>query len=165
MNIFIGCTSDKKSSPCKAEDMYMPSSLYRKALTYAKKVLKGDHIYILSAKYHLLPLSKHISPYNQYLGDFSAEEKQKWYDETISQMKSHHINFNEKTVFLCGEDYYKGLKDEFSNADCPYGRQEGIGYVLKWLTKKIKGVDEIKESMVSLYDYVYATLNEQEELD
>lgn len=162
MNIFIGCTSDKKHTTCKAKDMYMPSSLYRKALTYAEKVLKGDHIYILSAKYHLLPLNKTISPYNQYLGDFSARQKEEWYKETLSQMKSHHINFNEKTVFLCGEDYYKGLKDEFSDCDCPYGRQDGIGYVLKWLTKKNSGVEEIKESMIPLYDYIKET---KEDLD
>ena len=159
MNVFIGCTHEKKSIECKAEDMYKPSSLYCKALTYAKKILKADHIYILSAKYHLLPLNKTISPYNQYLGDFNAEEKEEWYKETISQMKQHHIDFNEKTVFLCGEDYYKGLKDEFSDCDCPYEKQDGIGYILGWLTKQIEGVEEIKESMISLYNYLKEELN------
>ena len=138
--------------------MYMPSSIFRKSLTYAKKVLKADHIYILSAKYHLLPLNKRISPYNQYLGDFSAEQKQEWYDETLAQMKSHHINFNEKTVFLCGEDYYKGLKDEFSDATYPFATRT-FGFILKYLQRKISGVDEIKESMINLYDYL------KEELD
>ena len=69
MNVFLSCTKEKASSRCKAKDMYMPSSLFEKSYRYATEVLKADHIYILSAKHHLLSLNTEIEPYNQTLMD------------------------------------------------------------------------------------------------
>jgi len=68
-------------------------------------------------------------------------------------MKSHHINFSEKTIFLCGETYYGNLEGEFSDCRCPFkGRK--FGFILKWLKNKCKGKDQVKEGMTSLYDYL-----------
>ena len=153
MNVFIGCSQEKGSSACKAEDMYT-STIFKKSLIYAKEILKAEHIYILSAKYFLLPLNKTISPYNRYLGDYSAEQKKEWADEVIKEMKSHHIDFNEKTIFLCGEDYYGNLESEFSNCSCPF-KGRTFGFILKYLKNKCKGKDkDIKEGFISLYDYI-----------
>ena len=152
MNVFIGCSQEKKSTTCKAEEMYT-SPIFEKSLIYAKEILHADHIYILSAKHFLLPLGKTISPYNVYLGDYSADEKKEWAQEVLKQMKAHHINFNEKTIFLCGEDYYGNLKGEFSDCKCPF-KGRTFGFILKWLKNKCKGKDQVKEGMTSLYEYL-----------
>ena len=152
MNVFIGCSQEKKSTTCKAEEMYT-STIFKKSLIYAKDVLHAEHVYILSAKHFLLPLGKTISPYNVYLGDYSSEKRKEWAEEVVKQMKSHHINFNEKTIFLCGEDYYENLVNEFSDCKCPF-KGRTFGFILKWLKNKCKGKDQVKEGMLSLYDYL-----------
>ena len=155
MNVFISCTKSKEDYETTARHMYIPSAMFRKSLTYAKKVLKAEHIYILSAKYHLLPLNKSITPYNEYLGDFSEEDKEKWYEITIDMMKKQGIDFNEKAVFLAGDDYCSGLVGEFSNAECPF-KHKGQGDILHWLTTQNEGVEEIQESgfIIPLSDYL-----------
>ena len=115
MNIFLSCTKEKADKRCKACEMYMPSSLFAKSYEYAKS-MNPDKIYILSAKHHLLPLSRVIAPYNETLNDASVDERKAWTEEVIKQMKSHGIDFNAKTYFFCGENYIEFLKDYFPNS-------------------------------------------------
>ena len=112
MNIFLSCTKKKASHRCKAEEMYGESSLFSKALEYAKS-LNPDKMYILSAKHHVLPLSKEIDPYNKTLKDCSAEERKEWTEEVVKQLKAKGVNFEAKTLFFCGEDYIQYLKEYF----------------------------------------------------
>lgn len=63
----ISCCKTKEAvkhpNTIKSESLYK-SPLFKKALKYAKEVLKADRIYILSAKYHLLSLDCQISTYD-----------------------------------------------------------------------------------------------------
>lgn len=56
MNIFLSCTKKKSSHRCKAEDMYKESSLFSKALEYAKSLNPDNIIYCLQSImfYHYL---------------------------------------------------------------------------------------------------------------
>ena len=146
MNIFLSCTKEKESKRCKAREMYMPSSLFSKSYEYAKS-LNPDKIYILSAKHHLLPLSREIEPYNVTLNDASVEERKEWTEEVLKQMKAAHIDFNAKTYFFCGENYIEFLKDHFPNSKSMYAGR-GIGEIMHWLDSKI---GKLKES---LYDWL-----------
>ena len=134
MNIFLSCTKKKASHRCKAEEMYSESSLFSKALEYAKS-LNPDHIYILSAKHHLLPLNKEIEPYNLTLKDFSAEERKNWTEKVLKQLKDKNINFNAKTLFLCGECYIEYLKEYFPDSKSLFDGK-GIGEIMHWLDNK-----------------------------
>ena len=89
MNVFLSCTKEKESKRCKAKEMYMPSSLFSKSYEYAQS-LNPDKIYILSAKHHLLPLSREISPYNKTLNDAGVEERKEWAEEVYTDEKSRY---------------------------------------------------------------------------
>ena len=52
--VLISCVSKKLDHSAKARDMYI-SPLFKLSLKYAQK-LNPDKIFILSAKYHLLPI-------------------------------------------------------------------------------------------------------------
>ena len=146
MNIFLSCTKKKANHRCKAEEMYGESSLFSKCLEYAKS-LNPDKIYILSAKHHVLPLSKEIEPYNKTLNDCSVEERKEWTEEVVKQLKSKNINFDAKTYFFCGENYIEFLKEYFSNAEFVF-EGKGIGEIMHWLDNKIGKTNE------SLYGYI-----------
>jgi len=70
----ISCGSKKLDKKAQAQDMFI-SPLFKKSLEYAKKVLKPDGIYILSAKYGLLGLKTDIEPYNMALNNMSTQDK------------------------------------------------------------------------------------------
>lgn len=146
MNVFLSCTKEKESKRCKAREMYMPSSLFSKSYEYAQS-LNPDKIYILSAKHHLLPLSREIAPYNHTLNDAGVEERKEWAEEVYKQMKKVGIDFNAKTYFFCGENYIEFLKDYFPNHKSMYAGK-GIGEIMHWLDNKLKKVKE------SLYEYI-----------
>ena len=80
--VFLGCSATKAAKKCKAKDLYQ-GSLFKYSYEYAKKKLKPNRIFILSAKHHLLSLGDVIAPYDMCLDDFSAEENQEWADEVI----------------------------------------------------------------------------------
>lgn len=140
MNVFLSCTKEKRSSRCKAKEMYSASALFSKAYEYTQ-TLNPDKIYILSAKHHLLPLNKEINPYNQTLNDFSEEKRKEWAEEVLKQMKAANIDFNAKTYFFCGENYIKHLKEHFSNYESVFDKKQ-IGEILHYLDKKIGKVEE-----------------------
>ena len=146
MNVFLSCTKEKENKRCRAREMYMPSSLFSKSYEYAKS-LNPDKIYILSAKHHLLPLSKEIAPYNVTLNGAGVEERKEWTEEVLKQMKRAGIDFNAKTYFFCGENYIEFLKDHFPNSKSMYAGR-GIGEIMHWLDSKI---GKLKES---LYDWL-----------
>lgn len=156
MNIFLSCTKEKETKRCKAREMYMPSSLFSKSYEYAK-TLNPDKIYILSAKHHLLPLSREIAPYNYTLKDAGEDERKEWAEEVIKQMKSHGVDFDAKTYFFCGEAYLKYLRDYFPNRKEMYSGK-GIGEIMHWLDSKLGHLKE------SLYDWL-KTYNNKESIE
>ena len=131
--------------------MYGESSLFSKALKYAKS-LNPDKIYILSAKHHVLPLSKEIDPYNKTLKDCSAEERKEWTEEVVKQLKSKGVNFEAKTLFFCDEDYIQYLKEYFPNSKSMF-EGKGIGEIMHWLDEKNGKTNE------SLYEHLIYELN------
>lgn len=155
MNVFLSCTKKKANHRCKAEEMYGESPLFSKALEYAKS-LNPDKIYILSAKYHVLPLSKEIDPYNKTLKDCSAEERKEWTEEVVKQLKAKNVNFEAETLFFCGEDYIQYLKEYFPNSKSMF-EGKGIGEIMHWLDGKNSKTNE------SIYEYLIYALNKNVE--
>lgn len=101
----ISCTKVKQTYPCVAENMYSPSTLFRKARDYVSK--KGYvRWFVLSARYGLLNPTDIIRPYDVTLKDMSKDEVIEW-----SRCVSDKINFVwlKEVHFYSGERYRKFL--------------------------------------------------------
>jgi hypothetical protein len=135
--------------------MYSESDLFSKAYEYAKS-LNPDHIYILSAKHHVLELDDVIEPYNLTLNDFSVEEREEWSNKVIDILKQKNVNFNQKVYFFAGESYTEFIKDHFKNRKEVFSGK-GFGEILSFLDKKNESLTEhLKNKIVkSLKEYIY----------
>jgi hypothetical protein len=131
----ISCVSKKCLHRAKAENMYI-SILFKKTLKYAKNILKADKIFILSAKYGLLPLNKEIDPYNVTLISMTSVERQKWADLVVKQLKGECDISHDKFYILAGKKYYEDLIPHLKNHEI---KMEGltIGKRYQWLNAQL----------------------------
>jgi len=135
--VLVSCSAGKEDKPMPAEKLYN-SDLFKKQLEYAKKLAPSNHIYIISAKYHLVPLNKTIPPYNLTLKEMPASEREKWSDIVKKQLEQKGYNLQkDKFVFLAGNAYRQYLETHMKNVDVPF---EGlrIGQQKKALLQKLK---------------------------
>ena len=128
MIVFISCVKKKREYSCPAKDLY-DSDLFRKSYSYACKI--ADKVYILSAKYGLLDPNEVIEPYNQTLNGKSEKYKKLWAYKVYQQFIKAGGDCNEKSVFLCGENYRKCIISKFPNAVVPL-KGYSFGNQLKW---------------------------------
>lgn len=143
----ISCTKSKQSYECSAEEMYKTSSLYNYSLNYALKHVadKNNQIFILSAKHHLLRLSKVIEPYERTLKNMNSQEKQEWGYIVFKQLDVLFDINNTEFIFLAGNDYIEPLANylvKWSNP-VPKDKRE-LGKRLNWLKSQVNG--EIKSN-------------------
>jgi hypothetical protein len=131
----ISCVSKKRSYRVKAEDMYI-STLFTKALKYAKDILNAEKFFILSAKYGLLSLDEEIDPYNVTLINMRKKEKQIWAEMVVQQFKGVCDMSHDKFYILAGKNYYEGLIPYLQNYEI---KMEGlkIGERLQWLNTQL----------------------------
>lgn len=102
----ISCVKTKKNTKSEAKDMYI-SPLFKYMYIYAKR--KCKEVYILSAKYGLLPENAIISPYNKTLNNMSESKKKEWADKVMIQIKKKYDINNTLFLFLGGANYIKYL--------------------------------------------------------
>lgn len=136
MIVFIGCGASKMKNACKAKNMYV-GNYFRLCLAYAQTFTTQDNIYILSAKYGVLPLEKVIEPYNRTLNKMNKQEKQDWKDMVIKQLTDIGINKDVEVAFICGTNYYNLLEDYFTNYKVLLPKQ-GIGIQQHFMIEEIK---------------------------
>lgn len=137
MLVFIACGKEKQNHPCKAEDLYI-GAYFRKTLLYAKS-LKPDKIYILSAKYGCVEPDAIIAPYEKTMADYSEHEKRNWAKNVYAQLIEKGCNFEDKAVFLCGNNYRKYIQRLFKNNVVPFkniGIIAQMGEINKAIGKK-----------------------------
>lgn len=84
----------------------------------------------------MLELNDNISPYEKTLKTMSTKECIEWGNVVIQQLKNKNFDFNEETIFLCGEKYRKYIIHLFKNYKTPLSGM-GIGKQLKWLKENI----------------------------
>jgi hypothetical protein len=91
----ISCTKNKKTYPCKAVEMYEPSTLFKKAKAFVEK--QGyDDWFILSAKHGLLSKDTIIDPYDVTLINMKAADRKAWTHkvfEQLTKISPSHIDF------------------------------------------------------------------------
>jgi cytoplasmic iron level regulating protein YaaA (DUF328/UPF0246 family) len=132
--VLITCVKKKRDRKCKAEDLYI-SPFFKKNIAYAKS-LNPDKIFILSAKYGLLPLDKEIDTYDLTLNSFKKEELKRWADDTLQQLRLETNLDKDKFIFLAGNKYRKYLLPKIKNYEIPF-KGLGIGKQLQFLKNKI----------------------------
>jgi hypothetical protein len=133
----LGCSKNKRKDICKAQDMYLPSVLFRKASTYIKQQ-NYDDWFILSAKYGLLEKDMSIAPYEVCLTDMPKGTKTEWSKIVFDQL----VKYNIKSIdFYCGVLYRQYLIPMLTNhniiCNVPL-RRMGIGKQLQFYTDNIK---------------------------
>lgn len=151
--VLLSCTKSKLDKSAPAQELYSASPMFQKTLEYGKK-LKPDKMYILSAKHHLVPLAKELAPYDKTLKEMPKDEKEKWGEETVKQMKSAGINpEKDKFIFLTGNEYMKPLAKYIpeENIEKPMDGKR-FGQRLKWLNS------QLSEIFTKLKNIIYEAL-------
>jgi len=131
----ISCTKLKQSYSCQAQEMYLPSQLFKKASHYIKKQ-NYDKWFILSAKYGLLNPNNIIKPYDLTLNNMKSEEVKKWSEKVFNQLVICNID---EIDFYTGEKYRKYLIPllEEKNIICNIPLKElGIGRQLQYYKRR-----------------------------
>lgn len=149
--VLLSCTKSKLDHRAPAQELYSASPMFRKTLEYGKS-LQPDKMFILSAKHHLVPLNKELEPYDKTLKEMSADEKEKWGEETTNQMKSHGVNLNkDKFIFLTGNEYMKPFTKYIpeSNIETPMNGKR-MGERLQWLNSQINKLNELFKRIKTL---------------
>jgi hypothetical protein len=135
--VLLQCVKEKRPPPCTvpAEQMYT-SVLFKKMMEYAHK-LSPRVIFILSAKYGLLPLDTMIEPYNETLNEMPKAEREKWATKVLDSLRRSVDLENDHIVVLAGKRYREGLISDIRNFSIP---MEGlsIGRQLRWLKEQLQ---------------------------
>lgn len=134
----VSCTKLKQSFECKAQDMYMLSTLFKKITGYIKQHSFYDW-YILSAKYGLLTKDTEIAPYDVTLLNMSTVRRREWANQVAIDLKlvlPPHCD----VYFFAGEKYRQNLIPQLENEGFPchvplQGMQ--IGEQLQYLSENI----------------------------
>lgn len=135
--VLVSCSSGKENKPAPAEELYN-SDLFKKQLEYAKKLANPSNIYIISAKYHLVPLRQNISPYNLTLKEMPAKDREEWANVVLGQLKKKGYNLDkDKFIILAGSAYRQYLEPHMKNVEVPFSGLR-IGQQKKALLKKLK---------------------------
>jgi hypothetical protein len=154
--VLLSCTKSKLDKPSQAQDLYSASPMFQKTLEYGK-TLHPDKMYILSAKHHLVPLTKVLDPYDKTLKEMSKEEKEKWGETVYKQMKQQGVNPEKDTfVMLTGSEYMKPLM-KYIPEEHMEAPMEGkrFGQRLKWLNSQVQKIKEILKRVKSI---IYETI-------
>ena len=154
--VLLSCTKSKLKHKAPAKELYAASPMFKKTLEYGKS-LKPDKMFILSDKHHLVPMTKELAPYDKTLKEMPTDEKEKWGEEVINQMKSHGISIDkDKFIFLTGSEYMKPLIKYIpeENIENPMDGKR-MGERLKWLNGQINKLTEIfKHIKILINEYI-----------
>jgi hypothetical protein len=149
--VLVSCSSSKEAKSMPAEKLYN-SDLFKKQMEYAKKLASPNNIYIISAKYHLVPLNKTISPYNLTLKDMPAPAREKWAEVVLKQLQQNGYNLDKDTfVILAGMAYRQYLEPHMKDVEVPF-KGLRIGQQKKALLAKLK------EQVIKISRYIISEL-------
>ena len=154
--VLLSCTKSKTKHAAPAQELYSASPMFQKTLEYGKS-LKPDKMYILSAKHHLVPLTKTLEPYDKTLKEMPKDEKEKWGEETVKQMKSSGINpEKDQFIFLTGSEYMKPLSKYIPDGNIEKPMEgKRFGERLKWLNSQVQ---KLTEAFKRLKNLIYESL-------
>lgn len=112
MIALISCTSRKKPYRCEARELYSESPRFRLAYELAK--LASNKIFILSAKYGLIPEDMVIEPYNETLKEKGSQERHNWAIKVLNELNKAVNTKEDDFIILAGEIYNENLLPHLS---------------------------------------------------
>jgi len=132
--VLIACVKMKLRRKAKARDMYV-SPLFKLMLEYAG-TLRPDDIFVLSAKYGVLPLDDEIEPYEATLNTMPAAQVREWAERTLGQLRQRADLEADHFIFLASRKYREHLVQHVRSSEIPL---EGlrIGEQLHWLRERM----------------------------
>ncbi len=132
--VLIACASQKLPRPARAHDLYI-SPLFRYGLTYAES-LKPVAIFILSAKYGLVPLDKKLPPYNETLNTKKDTAIKTWAKKVLRQLGTKTDLKKDEFILLAGERYRRHLAPYLTHVRIPL-QGLGLGRQLQFLKRAL----------------------------
>ena len=133
--VLIGCSKSKLDHCAPARDFYQ-GAIFKKSLAAARKLYPNASIYVLSAKYGLVPIDEVLCPYDETLKGKRANVIKNWAAKVIKQMGKIGIDpQNDTFIVFAGENYRKYLP--LANATNMFAGCRGIGEILKKLNQLI----------------------------
>ena len=136
--VLIACGKTKAPIASPARRLYQ-GDLFQKSLAYAEQVLNADAIYVLSAKYGLVPIDRTIEPYEKTLNNMSSREIREWADAVLRDLRRVADLKNDRFTILAGANYRKDLTAALRHYDVPL---EGLmfGQQLQFLKQAVTHV-------------------------
>ena len=133
--VLIACSKSKLDRPTPAAEVYQ-GGLFKLSLRYARS-LEPDAIYILSAKYGLVPLRRKLKPYDKTLNTMSRAEIARWAEQRVLPALRRVSNLKtDAYVVLAGTKYRRDLQPHLENVRVPLkGRR--IGEQLQYLKRRL----------------------------
>jgi hypothetical protein len=129
----VSCTKSKKDRSAQPKELYMESSLFRKARRHVEA--HHDDWFILSAEHHLLdPEGEEIEPYDETLTDSKVAEKRDWSEQVFEELEDRGL-LDHTLVLHAGKDYYEYLVPLLQDAGVDYRiPTEGLsqGQTMRW---------------------------------
>ena len=133
--VLIGCSKSKLDHCAPARDFYQ-GTIFKKSLAAARKRYPNASIYVLSAKYGLVPIDEVLCPYDETLKGKKANVIKNWAAKVIKQMgKTGRDPQNDTFIVFAGENDRKYLPR--ANAPNVFAGCSGIGEILKKLNQLI----------------------------
>lgn len=136
MIVIISCGAKKQDCAARAIEMY--TGAYFQALRkWALSVTNERNIYILSAKYGLLPANKTIEPYNLKMGTNGCVTA----EHVAAQARALRID-KQRPIVVAGKDYLKVVRQVWDIVDTPFAtapdgivpkQHAGMGYQMQYL--------------------------------
>jgi hypothetical protein len=134
MIVVISCGAKKADTAQRAIDLYQ-GAFFRATSGWARSVADERNIYIMSAKYGLLPAAKVVEPYNLRMGQAGSVTV-----ETLrKQARALRID-KERPIVLAGKDYLAMAEQVWAGVYAPFSAQprgimpqgkSGMGYQLQ----------------------------------
>ena len=115
----VACAKQKQSMPCRAAELYAPSTLFSLSYIYAKG--NADRVYILSAKYGLVDEDEVIAPYDETLNDMSVDDRKAWSTRVLARLAQVCDVQADHFIILAGRNYYEYLLPGLVQVTLPLG--------------------------------------------
>lgn len=113
----------KLTRPALAKDLYI-STLFKGVYAYAQ-TFEPDAIFVLSAKYGLLPINKRIQPYELTLKSMSTDAVRQWASRVLTQIEKVADLQRDHFIILAGKDYRRFLVPHLHSYEIPL---EGLDF-------------------------------------
>lgn len=120
MIALVACGATKRAEACKAGEMYR-GAMVTCALRWARTITDEAHIYIVSARYGLLPHEQVIEPYQLRLGQPGAVTA-----GTVRLQAMELGILHEPVVVAGGKDYVQLVRNAWVGpVRVPFGAERG----------------------------------------